>query len=308
MSEHITHTAVSDDALRLALHSPHICADFKAVLREHWSITRIGAMTRSGDKFSVPLFERLRREWLSREPGQRLESKLAFALGWRTHQAADRRFKPVYRQLQPEHYERPASPASDVTVYHDVVVFREVFANGSTEPFDPSVVDYRMESHPAFGVVNVDRAQRLLFALWQISLLENHSFLRNEKDPARWLRLLLAGNEPFLIDARRYAAAWHNPDPDLVYRYIIEPNFYDRSDGVIALARSMQRGSPDRSIDFDAAIAQAPKASQYAQALHRGYEYVRAASDYWEHRIGEEELRRRWHIGTSHLTKTESSQ
>jgi hypothetical protein len=39
-----------------------------------------------------------------------VEEKLAFLLGWRTHQAADRRFKPVYRQLQPEHYAKEPNP------------------------------------------------------------------------------------------------------------------------------------------------------------------------------------------------------
>ena len=66
MSENITHTAVNDDCFRLMSISPKICDTFQSVGREHLDIARLGAVTRSADRFTPQLFQRFRDGWLDR--------------------------------------------------------------------------------------------------------------------------------------------------------------------------------------------------------------------------------------------------
>lgn len=292
MSEHITHTAVTDDGVRLALHSPDICEVFHGVLRRNTDICRYSAMTRSGDQFTVKLLRALRDQWRNGRLDSLAEKKLAFLLGWRCHLAADRTFKPVYRILDPKHYlkgDDEHGEASDVSIYHDVVVFREVYDNGRAEPFTPSALDFRLESHPASRAMPARALQRLLLPFWQTELLRIHS----RRVPARF--------QLHRITVLRYSAAYHTPDPDKMRRFIIEPNFYNPQDPLIALARSLQRGKPRGDIALADAVAAAAKQSQYSQALERAYRYLLAASDYFTGKIDERELELRCDVGKPHV-------
>jgi hypothetical protein len=292
MSEHITHTAVMDDCARLALHSEEICEDFKTVLLDKLEICRYAAMTRSGDNFTVRLLRNLRDHWPNRRAGDLAEEKLAFLLGWRCHLAADRTFKPVYRILDPQHYltgDDEEGETSDVSIYHDVVVFREVYGNGTRAPFSPAALDFRLESHPAWRALPVRALERLFLPLWQGELLR----IQSRRD--------LSNFQSYRITVMRYSSAFYAPDPDKMRRYIIEPNFYNPNDPLIALARSLQQGSPRQDINLRDALSSAPRQSQYAQALERGYRYLHAASEYFLGRIDELELQRRCDVGKPHV-------
>jgi hypothetical protein len=292
VSEHITHTAVMDDGARLALHSSTICDAFKLAFGKRLDIARFSAMTRSGDNFTIKLLRELRAHWPGRREGDLSVEKLSFLLGWRCHLAADRTFKPVYRILQPEHYTNPdddGSAPSDVTVYHDVVVFREVYGGGRFEPFTSSALDFRLESHPAAAALPVTCLERLMMPLWQEQLLA----IQTAKGIERFQRAVL--------DVQRYARAYHSPDPELMRRYIIEPNFYNPADPVIVLVRSIQRGLPLPDISLEKALAAARNQSQYAQSLERAYRYLLAASDYFTGKITEKELEERCDVGKPHV-------
>lgn len=292
MSEHITHTAVMDDAVRLALHSPEICEEFRTVLARKMEVCRFAAMTRSGDKHTVALLRKLRDQWPQRRPGDRAEDKLAFLLGWRCHLAADRTFKPVYRMLDPEHYRKgddERGETSDVSIYHDAVVFREVYDWGRQAPFSPSALDFRLESHPASRALAAGSLDRLLLPWWQEKLLE----IQSRPAPSVF--------QTHRITVLRYSRARFQPDPDKIRRYILEPNFYNPDDPLIALARSIQRGRPRRDIPLAGALAAAPRQSQYAQALERAWRYLHAASEYFLRRIDEQELEKRCDVGKPHV-------
>jgi len=305
MSEHITHTVVQDDCVRLALQSPAICEAFKLCLTRHADIARLGAVTRSGDKFTVRLLREARERWATRKDGDLVEEKLAFVLGWRCHLAADRQFKPIYRQLDPAHFANggggEADGPSDVSVLHDVIVFREIYGSGSEEPFSLASLDYQLESHPAASSVNVSRAEDLLQAMWQRSLLGLQAFVEKEANFDTWQKLFFARLEPFEVDVDRYARAYHHTSPDQMRRYIVDNHFYHAADPLIALARSIQRGKPDRSINLDEAVKASATQSQYAQALRRGYLYLVAANEFFEGRIDEATLKSRSDLGKPHV-------
>jgi hypothetical protein len=308
MSEHITHTAVMEDGARLALYSPDICEPFKITLRSRPDIALLAATTRSGDKFTVQLLRDARERWASRKTGDMVLEKLAYVLGWRCHLASDRTFKPGFRVLEPEHYARGGSDEdedgggpSNVSIYQDVVVFRVVYRSGRTAPFLPSSLDFRMESHPAAAFVPVAQAEPLFQSLWQVSLLDCQSFRGGTKEPDKWLKMFFQRFQPVTVDVQRYARAYHAPDPDLMRRYIVEPNFYDPANALITLARSLQRGQTPAGFDLPAALREAPGQSLYAQALERTYRYLHAASEYFVNRIDEEELKSRCDVGKPHV-------
>lgn len=303
MSEHITHTAVYDDCARLALHSKAICQPFKLCLTRHHEIARLGAITRSGDRFTVQVLRTARESWANRAEGSLVEQKLAFLLGWRCHNAADRQFKPVYRKLDPSHYsgDRQLGP-SDVSIYHDVVLFNEVYGGGREFPFVPAALDYQIESHPAATAISIVSAEQLLEAMWRRSLLELQSFLDKPDDHRAWLTRFLARYEPFEVDIDRYAQSYYKANLDRLRRFIVDANFYRHSDPLIALVRSIQCEVADQTIDLEDALEAAATQSEYAQALRRGYGYLEAASEFFEHKIDEEELRRRSDIGKPHVS------
>ncbi len=303
MSEYITHRAVYDDSARLALNSPEICDAFKLTLKKHWEIGGLGSVTRGGDRNSVNLLEVCRDNWASRKEGDGTEEKLAFLLGWRCHNTADRMWKPIYRTLQPEHYVEEREGVSDIRIYHDVIVFREVYDHGRLAPLTLAFLDFQMERHPASSAISVKRAEDLFGAMYQRTLLELQSFVQEEMEIDAWLDWVFKKIQPLYVDLTAYTEAYYNPNTDYLRRFIIEPNFYDRSDAIIRLARSIQLGEPDVGIDLQKALQSAKSESQYAQALEWGYRYLKVSSDFFEHKIDEATFSRLSDLDKPHKPK-----
>jgi hypothetical protein len=279
MSENITHTAVTDDCARLAIYSPIICAPFKEVFAQQLEIARLGGLTRAGGKYVITLLDRYREKWPAAADGGLLAQKLAFVLGWLCHRAADLQMKPIFRKVDADCTLKP----TDCSVYHDVFLFREVYAGGQGEPYSPGILS-----------LEAGELEGALRSLWQRALVGMHTFIPDEQDVEGWLERLFATRQRFYVDIRRYARAYAQPDPDKVRRFLDEVNFYDGGDPLIRLARSIQAGTLGTEIDLPAALPAAVSAaatqSQYAQALRRGYLYLEAASGYFEGQIDEEAL------------------
>ena len=293
MSENITHTAVTDDCARLAIHSPSVCSAFKECLGKHLGLARLAGVTRSGDRFTTKLLAKYRDAWPKRTEGSALAQKLAFVLGWLCHRAADRQMKPIFHATDPN---CPESP-TDCSVYHDVFLLREVYAGSTREPYSPATVEPRMESLPGARLIGVEAVEELFRAMWQRALIGLHTFIPDQDDIEGWLERLFAKRQEFYVDLRRYAEAFAEPDPEKMKRFVYDVNFYDASDPIIRLARSLQEGSGSEGINLDEAVVAAESQSEYAQALRKGYLYIQAASEYFERHIGEEALRDRLDVG-----------
>jgi hypothetical protein len=293
MSENITHTAVTDDCARLALHSPAICAPFKLCLNRHLEIARLGGITRSGGKFVTALLGRYREAWPNRRAGDLLEDKLAFVLGWLCHRAADLQMKPIFHAVDGSCELDP----TDCSVYHDVFLFRQIYGSGQHEPYSPSTLEADMASSVAPQAFAVGEIESVLRAFWQRALLGLHTFIPDQADIEGWLERLFRARQQFYVDIARYAQAYSDPDPDMVRRFIVEVNFYDPCDPLIRLARSLQWGAADEGVDLQEAVEAAGSQSQYAQALRRGYLYLQAASDYFVGQIVQETLKDRLERG-----------
>jgi hypothetical protein len=138
----------------------------------------------------------------------------------------------------------------------------------------------------ASGTLQVEEIEGLFRSFWQRALLGLHTFIPDQEDIEGWLERLFRARQAFYVDIRRYARAFASPDPSKFKRFIVDVHFYDRDDGLIRLARSIQDGLPDEEIDLHKAVEAAADQSQYAQALRRGYLYLQAASDYFGSEIG----------------------
>jgi hypothetical protein len=293
MSENITHTAVTDDCARLARHSSTICAAVKEVLGEQLEIARLGGVTRAGGRHVLSLLKRYREAWQQRQEGDWLPEKLAFVLGWLCHRAADLQMKPIFRAVDADSTENP----TDCSVYHDVFLFRKVYGAGEREPYVPDSLAVTPESSPETQAFQASEVESALRSLWQRALIELHTFIPDEEDVDGWLVRVFKMRQQFYVDIRRYAEAFADPDPEKVQRFIVDVNFYDSSDPLIRLARSIQSGTPDTSIDLQTVLEAAAAQSRYAQALRRGYIYLQAASDLFERRIDDEAFKDRLERG-----------
>lgn len=293
MSENITHTAIVDDCARLVSHTVGICPVFQQCWSAHPDIARLGGITRSGDFHNPGLLADYRQRWPMQQAGERLPQKLAFVLGWLSHRAADRQFKAVFRQAEPGEHGRPY----DCSIYHDVVVFREIFLSGKQEPYQSSMLDIALDSHAAAGAVAVSEVESLLQAMWQRMLIRMHTFIPDEEHVESWLDNVLDRYQPLYVDMQRYAEAYSHPDPLKMQRFIVDMNFYDRTDALIRFARGIQHGTLDPTIVLEIALKEAETQSLYARALARAYRYILAASDFFLARIEVEELYRRLDIG-----------
>lgn len=283
MSEPIAHMAVADDCRRLVLESESICEPFERVLSKHPQAVRLGSMTRSGGTYMVPLLEKYRNKELTGDS----EKRLAFVLGWIAHRAADRFYKTIYRQLDPE-----AERTHNIRIYHDLVLYDKVYDNGARDPFIPGLLEKSMESQPGSGAMDVTNVEHLFGAKWLQDMLELHSFIDDDDDIDDWIDNVLSSRQYYRLD---HQGAYESPDPDKMERFITNANFYDPDDPIIRLVRSIQQGSPDRSINVEKAVEEAITGSQYARSLNLGYAYLKAASEYFKGAIDKPMLKYRLH-------------
>ncbi len=123
-----------------------------------------------------------------------------------------------------------------------------------------------------------------------------HTFIPGGEDVDAWLDAVIDRRQQFTVDIARYAEAFARPDPEKVRRFITDVNFYDPEDGLIRLARALQRGE-GTDVDLAEAMAQAAEGSQYARALRRAFLYLCAAGEFFEGRLPEARVREMLDIG-----------
>ena len=209
MSENITHIAVCDDCLRLMLQMPDIRDNFKQAATDHLDIAQLGSVTRSTDSFNPGLLKRLRDDWDGRQPKDNFELKLAYSLGALCHRVADRTMKPVFAAAGAGDKQSP----KDVSIYHDVFLFREIYKEGVEKPYSPEMFGMKTPFEEHFRVLS------------QRALLSIHTFIPDRTDAEAWLDRLFSLRQKFYVEISRYAEAYYHPDPEKTKKYIVDVNF-----------------------------------------------------------------------------------
>lgn len=281
MSEGITHTAVVDDNVRLLLKAPFICDAFKAALITNQELARLGSIARWGDRHNPDLLTELREAYKAGSAGTTERNRLAWVLGWLSHRAADRTAKHIFRALDSG---CPFKP-TDCSIYHDAVVFKEVYGGGSG-PFPLETVSQGALSPSEVAVQ----------ALFQRLILCMHTFTPDSTAIGEWIDKVEKFRQNAYVNLERYRKAVMEPDPDMVQRFIVGPNFYEAQDPIIAAARAIANGE-ELEVDWGSLVDDKLATSTYAQALRRAFRYVSAANQYFQFEIEREELEERMDIG-----------
>ncbi len=268
--ESITRTYLAADCARLTLHSKTICPAVKQCLNKNagdiapqesqpptfLEIFQLAGTVQSDNRFCGSIIRQCRDKWPDHKAGDLLEDKLAFVLGLLCHNAADSLMYPAGAADAGR-----SNGPTDCSIYRDAFFIREVFAVDRDAKFDQRQI------------------QELLSSCWQRTLVIWHTFIPDTKDIDGWMERMFAAHERLDNNVRRYAEAICNPDAGKMKRFVHGSNFYDRRDRLIQLARSLQSGSVDKTINLQKAIQTAGSQSLYAQALRKGYTYLQAASD-----------------------------
>lgn len=298
MSEHITHLAVAEDSALLAAHDPDYSEHFRYAAKEYPRALQLGSTTRSGDAFIFPLLKKWREDW---QNGDDRSEKLAYIIGWAGHLAGDRTFKPVFRITDLAYYVRGFPGPSNASVYQDAATFDKVYHRGKRGPFHPNALAHGLKGHPAAAhlpVAATETAMAYRFAD-RAAQLRNFSSEGMTDDWPERFDYLSSERQRFYVDLDRYTAAAHHPAPDRQYQYLIEPNFYNPQDPLLQLVETLRAGESSE-VDLKDALAAAEEGSLYAQSLALGHQFYRAASDFFEGRISEEEGRVRMRTNTAH--------
>jgi hypothetical protein len=274
MSEQITHLGVADDARLLALHSLRVGGAVRDALADHQDKVRLGAVTRASERFAGPMVEALRGR--ADAPGPQDAEKLAFCLGTMAHRSADRMFKPVFRSQSAD----GACMPKDISIYQDVFVFRRVYAGGGKDPYRGDALSPTVDL-PEGAAVDAGELEALFRALFQRALLAAHTFKPDLNEPEAWLERLFERLQEFTIDIGRYHKALTEPDEDIYRRAVVDVNFYDASNPILALLEELRKGKSVAGEGFLRRCKLGDKDSLYARAVSAAYGYVQVSSEFW---------------------------
>lgn len=293
MSEHLTHIAVYEDCARIVLNTDKFCEAFRTCLKNQYDSGMLTCGARDGDWWAVPILEKYRNKWKNGEQGEEIQQMIAGAIGWLTHRASDLQMKPLFEQYEKKY---SVSSSSEMQVYHDAVTIREVYDEGklSTEsPYEkisPATLEQGMASEPASKTVNAGQIEKLLTYMWQREFVEIHKFSSHTENAEAWIEGLYENYQPIDEDFRMYIEAFQNPDPVKMKKYIHDFNHYDPEDEIIQFVRGIQRNQPVDHINFESAIVRAATQSQYAQALHKCFNFILSAGEFFEYKLEKDQL------------------
>ena len=293
MSEHLTHIAVYEDCARLILNTDKFCNAFRQCIENQYDAGLITSGTRGNHLFAIPILESYKDQWDAVKEDPDSYTRIAGALGWITHRAADLQMKPTWRAKTAED---PSFPDTEMQLYHDSVTFREVYSGGATStgsPFElitPHTLEGGMASQPSAKYLDVQKVEELVTILYQKDFVELHQFHKKQVDVGKWMDDFVEYHQEYTEDLRSYIEAFNHPDPEKMETYVYGINYYDTNDPLIRWVRGIQYGEDVSGIDLDQALEMAKTQSHYAQALLKGYVFLSAGNEFFMNRMEKDKL------------------
>ena len=291
MSEYITHIAVLDDTRRMIPFIKGMHPAFNEVVQKHPLPARLGSGSRGNHLFVPDFLVEFGKRWDSRKPGERMEEKLAFTIGWICHRGADVHFKAIYPQLDKNESLRPV----DIRIVHDIITFNTVYKNGNEAPLQPLLLQERLEGHPAASVVDIGLVENIVAADHQQQLLGLQAASNGESSLEDWIKWFNDTFQEYYVDIPRYTEHYYQPNYEQLNRFIYDPDFYNPDDEIIRLVRDVQEKGKS-SVDFAQAINKARDQSQYSHALYKCYLYLIAADALFKSEIDKDEFNQRFEL------------
>jgi hypothetical protein len=144
--------------------------------------------------------------------------------------------------------------------------------------------------------VAIESLEMLVRVLLRRAFIEMHTLIPDEDDPAGWIDRLFKRRQDFNVNLARYDAVIRNPDPEKIRKYIVDDNFYDGTEPIVAVARRLQHGEQVASEEVTEALHQDVHC-HYGQALKLAYGYLQAASDFFTSSMALDALKSHLDIG-----------
>lgn len=285
MSEHITHTLFALDC-ELLLH--RFARDMPATLdalRSHPAAFRSGAICSEGRWHSITLAQAVR----GAESEQAAAADLAFLVGLRTHDAADRQFKTIYRTLETDYLLTPERDGpSQISIEQDLFLLRLRGSQSAGGPF----ADALFEEHQGADLnlladLLSDGAARDLLRL---------SHPSGGDDPGH----VFGSREVFYVDVDRYLAAWSQPA--VVADRVAEHRLYDQAEPLMQTLARLQSGEEVADDALEESLAALPTRCHYTRAVARFMADMDALQRYLANTISDDDLAAAFQIETPHIT------
>jgi len=299
MSENITHIAATEDCFHFVSSLDKFCPEFKQVTQNYIRLSRLTSVTRGGDRFSVTLLDQIRAEYRDGNFDDFQQRKLAFALGWICHRAADRCMKPVFGSFDSKTLRSAVGidyTASDCSIYNDATIYKLYHSDNEDGPYPKATFEELMESLPEHNEVDIIGVRALSRVMIQNSLLAMQEVSVDDGDFDAWLKQINVKRQRFTLEVERYYEAIFNPVPEKYKRFIEEANFYDGNEPILQMAMNLRMGDKPSSEDIQEAILTKPESS-YAHILHTASRYLDVANEFFTGDMDVGELKDRLDIG-----------
>lgn len=293
MSEHITHIAVYDDAATLIGYSERFSEAFKESIKREYDCGWITSGSNGNHLWVLPLLEECRKKWKDGIRDKETFQKIAAAIGWITHRAADLIQKPLEAILVAEG--NSEFNGQELSAYFDTIAFREVFKSGNyspnqLQPISRATLEHEMASHPASSLLDVAALENSFSHFMLGELLDNQEFTTAEKDLDKWFDQFMGSKQKFSEDLDMYINGFTKPDPAKTQKYITNFRYFNGNDSILRLVQSIKNGKPDISIKPDVAVAAAANQSQYSKMVANAYTMLSFANDFFDEKISKAEL------------------
>lgn len=291
MSEHLTHVAIFEDSYHIVKHSKEkFTAAFHESLDKAFDSGLFCSGSRGNHFFSIPLLEKNRDIYKQGKATLKHLEQIAGAIGWITHRAADHQMKPIFRII--ENQKNPVLTSTEKQMYDDAESFRQVFNGGkktSTSPYSlltEATLSTGMKPHPATDHIHTDVFENIFTHYILHEMLLTNNFIQQEQDVEVLVDKIIGQSQDLYEDLRIYIRAFENPEPVKQTAYLLKHNYYNPDDQIIQFVRyAQEHHKPHPSINLDYALGQTEGKSLYAQALKKSYDYLLAASDFFDGKI-----------------------
>lgn len=257
LAGHVTMAALAGDSVRLAMCSSAISTPMKDALAGNPDLVRLGGLL----KLAVEDVPGLLEAYGEKKAAGR---ELALVLGSLVERSAARRLQPAL------------GADAECDLYRDVTLVGAMSAG--LGPGNPAAA---ADLHDLLLLLDTRR------------LIGIHTFSPDAGDTDLWLTGLIQWRRGQHALLKRYAEVYSAPDPALVRKYVSDPGFYGRQDGLIRIARAVQNGAVVGRGELGPALKAAGTQSQYARALGQGHDSLAAASAFLARSIDAGALLRR---------------
>ncbi len=295
MSEHITHVAVYEDSVRLMHADKEIFPEiFVKSVKNSYDSGLFCSGSRGNHLYAIPIIEKYKKVKIDSLKKEDME-QIAGAIGWLTHRASDLQMKPIFQII--EDMKHPVFDDNECQMFHDAVVFKEVYKGGtlsSESPFQqysPGTLAHRMKGNAAAEYMNVPVTENVFTHYFMSEFARQQHFINDIDNIDTYCDLLIDNSQDLYEDLRIYIDAFQSPEYHKLVEYIHNYNVYDEEDALIRIVRDIQLNKryPSKS-KLDEALATADQQSQYAQALRKSHDFLLGAGDFYNDKISKSEV------------------